>query len=174
VRFPSKCSALSAYDQQRATIKYKDDINNRILAHNRQVGPTLIPTGHTGNEYCEASFHKEFVSWELLRGKDRVESPTLFRDNINDIYEDLILNDIATAFQTPNDFIEPLVARIAAAEARGEATITLSPTKTLILYICSNFTEYLKSAGLRVHVPQSSNREYKFHRRYRQYYKTRE
>ena len=49
IRFPSKRSLLSAYDQQREPIRNADDGNNRILTHDGHINPTLIPTGHVGN-----------------------------------------------------------------------------------------------------------------------------
>jgi hypothetical protein len=33
------------------------------------------------------------MSCELLRGKDNGELPTLFKDNLKDIYEDIIMNN---------------------------------------------------------------------------------
>ena len=52
-----------------------------------------------GSESSDASLHKAFISCELLRGKDNGELPTLFRDSINDFYEDLLLH--------PDDYIPP-------------------------------------------------------------------
>ena len=48
----------------------------------------------------------------MLRGKDSGELPTLFRDNMKDIYEDLILNN-NDDFHTPYDFIEIFIEGIA-------------------------------------------------------------
>jgi len=44
VRFPSKRSVLTAYEQQRAPVKNKDDNNSRILTHEGHINPTIIPT----------------------------------------------------------------------------------------------------------------------------------
>ncbi len=71
----------------------KDDINNRILTHDGHISPTIIPTRHVGNESIESLLHKIFVSCELLTGKGSGELPSLFRESLNEIYEDLILNN---------------------------------------------------------------------------------
>ena len=52
----------------------------------------------------------------MLRGKDSGELPTLFRDSMNDSYEDLILNN-NDDFQTSDDFIEIFIEGIATTEA---------------------------------------------------------
>jgi hypothetical protein len=52
-----------------------------------------------GSESSDASLHKAFISCELLRGKDNGELPTLFRDSLNDFYEDMLLH--------PDDYIPP-------------------------------------------------------------------
>ena len=61
----------------------------------------------------------------MLKGKDSGELPILFRDSLKDNYDD---------YHTPNDFIEIFIDGITAAEAQGEATITLSPKDTLYLF----------------------------------------
>ena len=91
VRFPSKRLVMSVYDQQLAPVKNKGDNDNRILTHDGHISPTIIPTRHTGSESSEASLHNVFVSYELLRGKDSGELPTLFQDIINDVYKELFL-----------------------------------------------------------------------------------
>ncbi len=102
------------------------------MTHDGQISQTLLLTGHVGSESIEASLHKVFVSFKLLRGKDIGELPTLFRDNMKDNYEDLILNNNDDC-QTSDDFIEIFIEGIAAGEAQGETTITLSPKDTLYL-----------------------------------------
>jgi hypothetical protein len=82
-----------AYEQKRAPAKTKDDNNNHILTRDGHISPTLVPTSHAGNESGKSSLHKVFVSCELLRGKDNGELSALFRDNLNDIYENITLND---------------------------------------------------------------------------------
>ena len=109
VRIPSKRSVLSAYGQQRAPVKNKDDSDNRILIHDRYIGPTIIPTGHVSHESIESPMHKIFVSCEQLRGKYIGDLPALFRDKFNDIYEDLLCNN-DDDFQPPKDLIDSLVA----------------------------------------------------------------
>ena len=44
VRFLSKRSAVTAYEQQRAPVKNKNDLENRLLTHDGHISPTLIPT----------------------------------------------------------------------------------------------------------------------------------
>jgi hypothetical protein len=44
VRFPSKHSVLTTYDQQRAPVRNKQDSDNRILTHDGHISPTVIPT----------------------------------------------------------------------------------------------------------------------------------
>ena len=65
--------------------------------------------------------------------KDSGELPTLFRDNLRDSYEDIILNN-TDDFQPLEDFIESLIEEISVAEAQGESTISLSPADTLYLF----------------------------------------
>ena len=144
VRFPSKRSAITAYEQQRAHVKGHGDSESRILTHDGQISQTLIPTRHVGSESSEASLHKVFVSCEMLRGKDIGELPTLFRDNMKDSYEDLILNN-NDDFQTPADFIEIFIEGIATAEAQGETTVTLSPKDTLYRF---EFYRIFKVGGI--------------------------
>jgi hypothetical protein len=93
VRFLSKRSALSTYEQHRAPVKGRDEREHRLLTYGRRISQTILPTGHIGNKSNEASLHTVFVSRKLLRGKDNGEIPTLFRDNLKDIYEDIILNN---------------------------------------------------------------------------------
>ena len=117
MRFPSKRSVLSTSEQQRASIRGRDDNESRVLTHDERTIQTLLPTGHIGSESSEASLHKAFVSCEVLRAKDNGELPTLFRDILKDRYEDLILNN-TDDFQTPYDFIETFVEGIAATEVQ--------------------------------------------------------
>jgi hypothetical protein len=49
--------------------------------------------GHIGSESNEASLHTIFMSFELLRGEDNEELPTLSIDSLKDSYEDLIVNN---------------------------------------------------------------------------------
>ena len=70
------------------------------------------------------------MSCELLKSKDIGELPILFRDNLKDCYEDIIMNNTLD-FQPLDDFIESLVKGIWAAEAQGQSVITLHPTKVL-------------------------------------------
>jgi len=44
VRFPSKRSAISIYEQQRALCRSTGDGNQRLLTHDGHISPTLIPT----------------------------------------------------------------------------------------------------------------------------------
>jgi len=67
IRFPSKRSVLTTYDQQRAPVRNKQDSDNRILTHDGHISPTIIPTGHMGIDSSDASLHKAFISCELLR-----------------------------------------------------------------------------------------------------------
>ena len=125
VRFSSKRSVFNVYEQ-RAPVKSKEDNKNRIHTHDGHISPTILPTRHVSNESTESSLHKIFVSCELLRGKDSGELPTLFKDSLNDTYEDLILNN-DSEFQPPKDFIDSLVTSISVADLQNEANITLGP-----------------------------------------------
>jgi hypothetical protein len=108
---------LIVYEQQRApVIRNKEDNNSRILTHDGHISPTIIPSGRAGNESTEASLHKIFVSCDLHGGKDSRELPALFRNNLNDIYEDLVLNK-DNDFCPPEDLIDSLVTSISAAES---------------------------------------------------------
>ncbi len=69
----------------------------------------------------------------MLKGKDSGELPTLFRDSLKDIYEDIILNN-KSDFHTLDDFIEICIEEIATSEAQGETIISLSPKDTLYLF----------------------------------------
>ena len=133
MRFTSKRSVLTVYEQQRAPVKNKDKSNSRILAHDGHISPTIIPTWHVGHDSTESSPHKLFVSCDLLRGKDNGELRALFKDNLNDISDKLILN-IDCDFQPPKDLIDSLVTSISAAELQNEATITMEPTDLLYLF----------------------------------------
>ena len=104
---------LSAYDQHREPVRNAEDGNNRLLTHDGHISPILIPTGHVGNELTEASLHKAYVSCELLRGKDIGELPTIFRDNLKDTYEDILLNDKDT-YIPPTEFIDTFITAIEA------------------------------------------------------------
>ena len=57
----------------------------------------------------------------------------LFRDNLNDIYEDLILNNDGD-FQPPDDIIDSLVTCISAANMQHETNISMGPTELLYLF----------------------------------------
>ena len=72
-RFPSKRSAISAFEQQRAPVGGRGNNESRVLTHGGNIIQTLLPTGHISNESNEPSLHKVFVSCELLRGKDNGE-----------------------------------------------------------------------------------------------------
>ena len=84
------------------------------------------------------------MSCELLRGKDSGELPTIFRDILRDIYEDIILNN-TDDFQPPKYFIESLTEEISVAEAQGESTISLSPADALYLF---EFYKIFKVGGI--------------------------
>jgi len=99
VRFPSKRSVISAYDQQRAPCRIAGDGNQRLLTHDGHISPTLIPSRHIGNESTEISLHRAYTSCDIFRGKDSRELPMIFRDNFKDTYEDYILTD--KDFQPP-------------------------------------------------------------------------
>jgi hypothetical protein len=86
-----------------------------LLTHDGHISPILIPTGHVRNESTKASLHKAYVSCDLLRGKDSRELPTVFRDNLKEIYEDIMLNDKAK-YIPPTDFIDTFITEIEAAE----------------------------------------------------------
>jgi hypothetical protein len=133
VRFPNKRSVLAANEQQRAPVRNKDDNHNHILTHDGHISPTLIPTGHVGNESTDSSLHKVFSSCELLRGKDSGELSALFRNNLNEIYEDLILNN-DNDFHPPEDLIDAIVTNISLAETQNESSITLEPAYLLYLF----------------------------------------
>jgi hypothetical protein len=64
VRFSIKRSVLTAYEQHLAPVKNKEDSDNRILTHDGHISPTIIPTGHVGNDSTESSLHKIFVSYD--------------------------------------------------------------------------------------------------------------
>ena len=122
---------LTAYEQQRAPVKNKDDNNSRILTPDGgHISPTIIPTWHVGNESTESSLQKICVSCDLLRGKDNGELPALFRDGLNDIYEDLVLNNDSD-FRPSEDLIDSLVTIISATESQNEANITMEPTNLM-------------------------------------------
>ena len=93
MRFLSKRSAISTFDQQTAPVRARNDNESRVLTHGDQISQSLLPSGHIGRESRESSLHKVFMSCELLRGKDNGELPTLFKDNLKDIYEDIIMNN---------------------------------------------------------------------------------
>jgi len=57
-RFSSKCLVLTAYEQQQAPVKNKEDTNSRILTHDGHISPTIIPTRHVDNESTKSSLHK--------------------------------------------------------------------------------------------------------------------
>ncbi len=80
----------------------------------------------------------------MLKGKDNKELLTLFRDILKDSYEDIIVNNNA-AFQTPYDFVGIFIEGIAAAEAQGEAIISLSPKDILYLF---EFYRIFKVGGI--------------------------
>jgi hypothetical protein len=144
VRFTIKRSVLTAYEQQRAPVKNKDDNNSRILTHDGHSRPTIIPIGHVSNESTDASMHKILVSCDLIKGKDSGELPALFRDSLNDIYEDLILNhDID--FCPPENLIDYLVTSISATESQNEANITTRPINLLYLF---EFSRIYKIGGI--------------------------
>ena len=130
VRVPSKRSDLSAYDQQRAPVNSKSDSDNGILTHDGHISPTIIPNGHIGSESIEASLYKVFISCELLRGRDSGELPTIFRESLNDVYEDILLNQ-ETEYQPPEEFIDILITGIIEADAQDEAAVTISSTDLL-------------------------------------------
>ena len=143
VRFPSKRSVLTAYAQQRAPVKHKGDSDNRILTHDGHISPTLIPTDHIGSESNETLSHRVFISCELLRGKDIGELPTLFKDILLDVYEDLLLQPDSD-YKPPEDFIDTLSTSIAEADAQDEVAITI-PSADL-LYLLEFGKIYTKSA----------------------------
>ena len=163
MRCPSKRSALSAYEQQRAHVKGRDDNESRLLTHDGRINQTILLTGHLVNEFNEAPLHKIFVSYELLRGKDSGEIPILFRDNLNDINEDIIPNNTDDV-QPQDDFIESLIEGLSAAEAQGKLVITLHSTE---LYLFE-FYRIFKVGGIAsplAPTPISSGREYRYPRR---------
>ena len=88
------------------------------------ISSTIIPTGHVGGESSDASLHRVFLSCELLKGKDNKKLPTLFRDNLNDVYKDLLLNP-DNYFQPLEEFIDTLITGITEAYAQDEACITI-------------------------------------------------
>ena len=144
MRFPSKRSVLRAYEQKRAPVRNQDDSNNRILTHDGHISPTLILIGHVGNESSESSLHKVFVSCDLNRRRDSGELPALFRDSLNDIYEDLILNNDGKHHPS-GDIIDSLVTSILAADIISKTNITLNPTYLLYLF---EFSRIYKAGGI--------------------------
>ena len=65
-------------------------------------------------------------------------------DNLNEIYEDLILNN-DNDFNLPEDLIDSLVTSISLAESENEANITLEPTELLYLF---EFSRIYKVGGI--------------------------
>ena len=88
--------------------------------------------------------HTIFVSCNLLKGKDSGELPALFKGNLNDIYEDLILNN-DNDLCPPEDLIDSLVTSISTAESQNEANITKEPTNLLYLF---GFSRIYKVGGI--------------------------
>ena len=144
VRFPSKRSVLSAYNQQRALVRHADDGNNRLLTHDGHISPILIPSKHVGNESFEASLHKAYVSCELLRGKDNGELSAIFRDNLKETYEDMLLSD-KDEYIPPTDFIDTFITVIEATESSNAREITLTSTNLLYLF---EFSKIFKVGGI--------------------------
>jgi hypothetical protein len=134
VRFPSKCSSLTAYEQQRARVGSKSDRKIRLLTHDGHINPTLIPTRHSGNKLDEISLHNVFVACELLKGKDTWALLPLFRDNLAAFYIDIILNNETVAFQPPDDLIDVLIKVIAESKAKGQPHVTLNTNDLLYFF----------------------------------------
>jgi hypothetical protein len=133
VRFPSKRLVSTAYDQQRAPVKNKGDNDSRILTHDGHNNLTIIvPSGHIGNESSEASLNTIFISFELLRGKDIGDVSTLFRDSLNDVYEDLLMHPDHD-YIPPKEFIDILITFKAEADAQVDAAIMIPSTDLLYL-----------------------------------------
>jgi len=71
--------------------------------------------------------------------------PALFRDNFNDICEDIILNNGDTEFQTPDNFIEAFIEGSAAAKEQAAAAITLAPIDLMYFF---EFRKIIKVGGI--------------------------
>ena len=78
------------------------------------------------------------------KAKDNGELPAFLRNNLNDIYEDLILNN-DNDFCPPEDLIDSLVTSISAAESQNEANIIMEPTNFLYLF---EFSSIYKVGGI--------------------------
>jgi hypothetical protein len=102
------------------------------LTHDGHISLTILTTGHIGSESSEASLHKVFISCELLKGKDIGEIPTLFRDDLVDVYEDLLMNP-DNVYLPPEEFIDILMTCIAETDAQDKAAMMI-PSADL-LYI---------------------------------------
>jgi hypothetical protein len=157
VRFPSKRSALLAYEQQRVHVKGRDDNESRLLTHDGRISQTIQPTGDMGIEPRESSMHEIVVSCELLRGEDSGELSILFGDNLKDNYEEIFLTN-TDDFQPLDDFIEPLAEEISTTKTQGQSEITLHTSDVLHLF---EFYKIFKFAGSLASTPQSSGREYR-------------
>jgi len=73
---------------------------------------------------------------------DSGELPALFKDNLNHIYEDLILNN-DNDFHPPEDLIDSLVTSISSAESQNKANITLETTNYCICKVVFVFSKLL-------------------------------
>ena len=143
VRFPSKRSTISAYEQHRAPCRSAGDGNQRLLTHGGHISPTLIQTGHIGNASTEMSLHRAYASCDLFKEKESGELPTLFRNSYKDTYEDDILTE--KDFQPPDDFIDIFINAIVAADTNKDEAITLSPSDSLYLF---EFSKIIKVGGI--------------------------
>ena len=105
VRFPSKRSTVTAYEQQRAHVKSKNDGKTRLLTHDGLISPTFIPTRHYGNKSDDSTLHNVFVARELLKGKDIGALLTLFRDSLAKHYDQRHYLEQRDNIIPPDDYI---------------------------------------------------------------------
>ena len=108
VRFPSNMVAISAYAQQRDQHDTKDPRAERLLTHEGQVSPTLIPSSHNNEASEDASLHRIHASCAAFRGKNGAGLLRLFRDSLSTIYDNILALDIVDEFQVLEDFYSVL------------------------------------------------------------------
>jgi len=143
VRFPSSRAAISAYDQQRNQHNNRDPRAERLLTHEGQVSPTLIPSGHSNEASEDATLHRVHASCAAFRGKDAAGLLQLFRDSLSRKYENITALDTADTFQVPEDFYSAL--NDASDNAGDQDTVELDAITHLYLF---EFSRITKTGGI--------------------------
>jgi hypothetical protein len=134
VRFPSARAAGSTYEQQRSQHHNRNTHADRLLGHTRQICPTLIPKGRTGETAQDDTLHKAFVSCANFRGKDSNNLLQLFRDSLQELY-DMLYDIDAENLSQPDDFYTAL-----SDATKTTGTANMQPWTHYIHYTFSNYT----------------------------------